>query len=741
MKKLFTLVALLAVFMGAKAEWVEDYTIDYSKYTGFPFYVMGYVPNWNDGIMVDLGNGYKSVQVTDDATETSDVIVKTNNGTQYYTIAVEGDKPFHQYFIADGIPTELDGAYTVKALVKASEAVSINVNMGWGWGSGEQTGTTVNIPASNDFVEVEWSYTGIGGTSCNLVAQPQTAAQIEWKSLIVGHDAKPAKPTTWQEWLTSDGKSVVVEKEPKDIATWMGNAETPWADPNVRFNDKENNYLICAWSKERMVNPNDDGGWDPFPATIELEEGTENHVFVCHGKQAITEGDPAAWDNQFWIQSPCSWKEGTLIKVHFRYKASKNVTTATQIHNQNPSDYLHWEAVGDVAFTTAWQDYDKTFTVNGSQAGGWSIAFNLNSTDKDAIDFYFDDLSWQTMVLEEGWFVASSNSSTGIEYDFDNATELVYDADEDAFIGTVGTEGKSDTWVNEVMISTIRGNDAAFKGATIKLNDSFAEEEWLGYTTGSLAKIKLPAPGVWQISVAPSESLIQFIKIEGGAAAEPIDVVTNATNVVVKGQERDWRGKDNDGNPIEEGGVGEGQPWDNQFFLVANRVLDAGEVTVVKFSYKASKNANTTTQTHAQPGGYIHWAAINDVTFTTEWQDFEKEYTIPAEAAGKDAQSIAFNMAEIKEACDYELKDFQWYLKSDVEGKTLENLIDATGTKNFYVKEGAGTNPRQFVDPTGIENVNAKSAKSSTAIYNLAGQRVANDFKGIVIKDGKKFVK
>ncbi len=42
MKKLFTLVALLAVFMGAKAEWVEDYKIDYSNNTGFPFYVMGY---------------------------------------------------------------------------------------------------------------------------------------------------------------------------------------------------------------------------------------------------------------------------------------------------------------------------------------------------------------------------------------------------------------------------------------------------------------------------------------------------------------------------------------------------------------------------------------------------------------------------------------------------------------------------------------------------------------------------
>ena len=53
MKKLFTLVALLACFLGAKAEWVVDYSIDYSTKTGFPFYVMGYVPEWVDGVMRD----------------------------------------------------------------------------------------------------------------------------------------------------------------------------------------------------------------------------------------------------------------------------------------------------------------------------------------------------------------------------------------------------------------------------------------------------------------------------------------------------------------------------------------------------------------------------------------------------------------------------------------------------------------------------------------------------------------
>lgn len=40
---------------------------------------------------------------------------------------------------------------------------------------------------------------------------------------------------------------------------------------------------------------------------------------------------------------------------------------------------------------------------------------------------------------------------------------------------------------------------------------------------------------------------------------------------------------------------------------------------------------------------------------------------------------------------------------------------------------------------TGISNVKAAASKSSTSLYNLAGQRVSNDFKGVVVKDGKKY--
>ena len=41
---------------------------------------------------------------------------------------------------------------------------------------------------------------------------------------------------------------------------------------------------------------------------------------------------------------------------------------------------------------------------------------------------------------------------------------------------------------------------------------------------------------------------------------------------------------------------------------------------------------------------------------------------------------------------------------------------------------------------TGISNVPVSKKATSDAIYNLAGQRVGKDYKGIVIVNGKKTV-
>jgi hypothetical protein len=42
-------------------------------------------------------------------------------------------------------------------------------------------------------------------------------------------------------------------------------------------------------------------------------------------------------------------------------------------------------------------------------------------------------------------------------------------------------------------------------------------------------------------------------------------------------------------------------------------------------------------------------------------------------------------------------------------------------------------------DVSGITNHTSATTQHPSSTYNLAGQRVSDDYKGIVIKNGKKF--
>ena len=223
-----------------------------------------------------------------------------------------------------------------------------------------------------------------------------------------------------------------------------------------------------------------------------------------------------------------------------------------------------------------------------------------------------------------------------------------------------------------------------------------------------------------------------FEMLEGEDVQIP-EIKPNPTHVTINALERDYKPAKDDGTPQDgEEGIGTGQPWDNQFWIVANRTLSSGEVTVVQFKYKAAMAARASTQSHGDPGAYLHWAAIGDVNFTEEWQDFENTFTIAGEANGM--KSIAFNLSEIKAANTYELKDFVWKTEDGTE-----SLINETGSENFFVKI-LGGNPEQFVPSgDGINNV-VKESTVPTVTYNLAGQRVSKDYKGIVVTNGKKYI-
>ncbi len=714
MKKLFTLIALLTCFLGASAKEFVDLEIDYSTVTS----------DWNGGWRSD-----------DAATRVSIV-----DGCMYYHSAEATANFYDVQFQAFGVPAssfDSDASYTITIKIKGSVAGSLHSSF-----SGSNT--PGDIPVTTD-----WQTVVLEGCKDDPAAQyfaGSGALLIQcgdyvgdwWISYVkITHEGKEERPVEWRELISNGG------------------ADTPWGDlANIVYTDTENTTKVCAWSKEKGTNLDDAGAWNPYPSNIvDDPDQAGNKVFIVDGAVADTpdEGDqkPSAWDNQFWIMSTKELKVGAQYKISFRYKASEAAKTNTQMHSAQPSDYLHYQVLGDINFTTEWQEFkDQIITIPTPQNNRpiYSIAFNLNPENKNAIKFYFDDLSICEMVLEEGHFVAASNTTSGLEYDFDNAVELTTDGD--VISATVGTKGKKESWVNEVMISTVRGNDKAFKASTIKPTGVIdgTEETWLPYSAASSAKIQLPAAGVWKISIDTTDELINFYQVEGDAIVvkEAVDIVANETEIVIDAVEREATSGE------EEGGTG--NTWDNQFFLYSNRDLAPGEETIIEFEYKATKQANSSAAFQGVVEGnadYITGAfnLENDDAFDTEWKSIKKELKMPEKKWDGKAvdvvKYITFDLACIKEANTYTFKNIKWYLKDDnnANNQTFENLINATGTENFAIKIGAGTAPYQYgTDPSGIINVKEDAVKNNSAIYNLAGQRVSKDYKGIVVKNGKKYI-
>ena len=112
-----------------------------------------------------------------------------------------------------------------------------------------------------------------------------------------------------------------------------------------------------------------------------------------------------------------------------------------------------------------------------------------------------------------------------------------------------------------------------------------------------------------------------------------------------------------------------------QFFVKANTVLKEGDICKLSFKYKADKAAGSDSQTHKKPGEYIFYDAGVSVNFTTQWQKFEKEFTVTEQMVTNEGvqpfQTIAWNLAKFKEANTYYFDDIEFGIQKKAEGIPL----------------------------------------------------------------------
>lgn len=718
MKKLFTLIALLTCFIGAKAVEVVDKELIFADVTDLKTEVWSIV----EGATLDLEEGC----------------------LHYHSDAAGANAWDTQFKLSDlnGIEIQLGSTYTIELKIKGSVENGSWWNIAFAgkdkygaftFGTDWEVKTLVyeNVESTNNNSPLLQCGSYVGDLWIEYIKisheQKEGQKELQWKdNMLVNGDAE----AEWPAWSLEETDGVNIN----------------WRTDRAKE--------ICAWSLTMGRNfdevypwGDDSGRARPFPADIIVDEGNpDNHVFNVHIEeiQDIEGGGDGsiAWSNQFFITAPKGFKAGTQVKISFKYKASVACTVPTQVHHEYPSYYLHYTgALGDISFTDEWQTFDKVVTLDGWSGGdlGWTIAFNLNNDADNArtapLDFYFDEITWQEMDLEEGFFAAAI--ATGEDYDTDNAIAFADgdDVDIDGNPILVATVGASTAWVDEVMISTVRGYDNAFKKNTIQLADGAlvnakTVETWMSFEDAANAKIKLTS-GVWEIQIDRAESMIYFSQIEGDPLVDPVDIITNASELVIEAVERHYKNAEEaeqyGATDLPEDYEYNGQPWDNQFFIESNREFVADEETVIEFDYylisEEVTEAKVSSQGQGAPGAYKGGGA-GDLTFTPEEQHWIGNFKIPASSWSgpiTGVKSIAFNMAEIPQACTYVIKNVKWYLKYPEEGKTGENLINAEGTDNFWAKISAGTDPYNWTtgpvkkaDPNinGDETINGQDLQA-----------------------------
>ena len=98
------------------------------------------------------------------------------------------------------------------------------------------------------------------------------------------------------------------------------------------------------------------------------------------------------------------------------------------------------------------------------------------------------------------------------------------------------------------------------------------------------------------------------------------------------------------------------QDWDTQFWLYFPETIAEGTKYRVQFDYRSSVDGSADTQSHCEPGDYIHYEMIGSPNFTSEWQHWDVEGEVTATQAGtpeKPMRSIAFNLSKNKVATQF----------------------------------------------------------------------------------------
>lgn len=144
-------------------------------------------------------------------------------------------------------------------------------------------------------------------------------------------------------------------------------------------------------------------------------------------------------------------------------------------------------------------------------------------------------------------------------------------------------------------------------------------------------------------------------------------------------------------------------------------------------AYKVTGSTNAAVSNMVpSSGAYVAFEATKDgvVTFCYKLNKNKTQHFVD-----QDGNKVVESIPETSGTSVYKKTDFP--VKAGVK---YYSYTEGSKMDVFGFKFALGTS-------TGISSVNAAAAKKNGKTYNMAGQEVSSSAKGLIIKNGKKYVK
>lgn len=283
----------------------------------------------------------------------SDRTIKDGCFVSYNPAAIPNFWEF-QYHVADGINWVPALSYKITMMIRASEACSFTLVAGT-WGS--QQGGSIDV--STEWQEVSVSRTpGAEGGGFVMFQSGNFGGTIEMKWLKVSHEE--AQAVSWWTPIISNG--------------------------DAEGSDFTNMVSTHVGASNGACDVVDGAGVD----------GTRAFVVTSAG------GGVNSWDTQFFLYANRPLADGDKVKIAFDYRADVPNNSESQAH-ATPGAYIHWDGGAAVNFTTEWQHFEKTITINGTLSPDgnmqtWAWNLDVGVPNAPVNKYYFDNIE---LYIEE----------------------------------------------------------------------------------------------------------------------------------------------------------------------------------------------------------------------------------------------------------------------------------------------------------------------------------------------------